>query len=90
MKKGFIDFEMLGYYTAREFYKPKYSEFTSLEEFKNNSPTIFWGPDFETDETGTAKLSFDIPEFDFSLKINIEGITNTGVPAVGNKTIRLN
>ncbi len=89
MKKGFLEFEMLGYYTARDFYKPKYNEFTSFEEFKNYNPTIYWAPFMETNKMGMTKLKFEVPDYEFPIKIDIQGITENGIPASGGKTITL-
>jgi TonB-dependent SusC/RagA subfamily outer membrane receptor len=87
MKKGFLEFQMLGYYTPKEFYQPRFSRFNSPEEFRNANPTIFWEPDLKTSVGGFASVSFEIPQFEFPMQIEIEGISYDGRVGVENVQI---
>jgi TonB-dependent SusC/RagA subfamily outer membrane receptor len=89
MKKGFLDFQMLGYYTPKEFYQPKFSNYNSVNEFRNANPTIFWEPDIRTTVGGSASVSFKIPEFEFPMQIEIEGVSYDGKVGVQKKEIQI-
>lgn len=78
MKKGFLEFQMLGYSTPKEFYQPKFSNYNSLKEFNEANPTIFWEPDVKTTVSGSASISFNIPQFEFPMKVEIEGVSYDG------------
>ncbi|MFW6226921.1 MAG: TonB-dependent receptor plug domain-containing protein [Bacteroidota bacterium] len=89
MKKGFLEMSMLGYYTAREFYQPKLSKYKTIEEFETDSPTIYWNPNLATDEYGEATVQFEIPELTMPVKLEIQGISNDGLPGNGEHTLIL-
>lgn len=76
MKKGIIEFQMLGYHWPRKFYQPKYLPDASTDETK----TINWNPSVETNSAGEAKIIIQKPAPERDLRIVIEGITPEGQP----------
>jgi len=80
MKKGVIEFSMLGYYTPREFYQPKYEvvDTGSAEIF--TSSAIYWKPAIKTGLSGKAEVYFRVPESIAKYRIVVEGISDKGHP----------
>jgi TonB-dependent SusC/RagA subfamily outer membrane receptor len=76
MKKGIIEFQMLGYHWPRKFYEPEFTTHGSPDETK----TISWNPIVETNSAGTAKVIFRKPVPGKNLRIVVEGITPEGNP----------
>ena len=74
MKRGVIEFEMLGYSTPRVFYQPKY---LPAEEPDNNY-TLFWLPVIVTDASGKANLLMDKPRISGDYRFTVEGISYAG------------
>ena len=76
IKKGVLEFEMLGYSRPRRFYRPKYTDtFVSTEE---NPTTIYWNPIIQTNSSGVAKVTLELPAFSETYHLIIEGITYDG------------
>ncbi|MEO1261328.1 MAG: carboxypeptidase-like regulatory domain-containing protein [Bacteroidota bacterium] len=65
-----------GYYTAREFYVPKYED----KSRRDVRSTLFWQPSIMTDAQGRAKLSFPNSDLAKSFNVVVEGITAEGRP----------
>ena len=76
MKKGIIEFQMLGYHWPRKFYQPKYLPDGSVDE----TATISWNPSVETNSAGEARVIIRKPTREKDLRIVIEGITQDGQP----------
>ncbi len=78
MKKGYLEFRMLGYHTPREFYEPLYEgpreEDTPVDERK----TVYWLPTMSTDSSGKAVVSFFTTDVETTFNIEIEGISSEG------------
>lgn len=68
-----------GYYTAREFYVPKYE----AKERQDLRSTLFWQASFQTDEQGRAKIAFPNSDIAKSFQVIVEGITAEGQPVHG-------
>jgi hypothetical protein len=68
-----------GYYTAREFYIPKY-ESRDRQDLRS---TLFWEPSFQTNQQGRARLSFPNSDVAKSFNVVVEGITAEGRPVTG-------
>ena len=73
--------EINGYYEARMFYSPK-------QETPNTKPdlrtTIHWEPNIATNEKGEATISYYNADPKTKIRIVVEGITENGMPVVGN------
>ena len=69
--------DMVGYYKAREFYKPR---FEKPDEIDLRTNTIHWEPDITTDATGKATVSFYNTAQTGKVRVIVQGITNSGIP----------
>ena len=77
MIKGVLNFEMLGYHRASEFYSPVYgTEFDDLVIDTRSS--LFWDPEVITDGTGTARIKFYNSDKTSTFFVVAEGITLDG------------
>jgi TonB-dependent SusC/RagA subfamily outer membrane receptor len=74
MKKGIIEFQMLGYHWPRKFYQPEFTPDTSVDE----TETISWNPTVITNSEGTARIIIHKPVAEKNLRIVVEGITSKG------------
>lgn len=74
MKKGIIEFQMLGYHWPRKFYQPQFAPDAKPDETK----TISWNPSVETNSAGIARIIIRKPAPEKSLRIVVEGITLDG------------
>ena len=68
-----------GYYSAREFYVPKYES----KERRDLRSTLFWEPSIMTDKNGKASISFPNSDLARSFNVVVEGITAEGRPVTG-------
>jgi hypothetical protein len=71
--------DMVGYYRAKEFYKPRFENPGDIDPRTN---TIHWEPNITTNEKGEAMVSFYNSAQTGKNRIIIQGITNTGQPLV--------
>ncbi len=79
MKKGILEFKMLGYHTPKEYYNPKY-EYRADDIFEDDRITILWMPYFITDSEGVGKTSFHTSDVKGNFTIRIEGLSEDGIP----------
>jgi TonB-dependent SusC/RagA subfamily outer membrane receptor len=82
---GIITFTKQGYYTARNFYSPRYD----LDLPENMRPdyrsTVYWNPTVITDKNGEATVSFYTTDAtNTQFRIRLEGLNYIGSPVVGN------
>lgn len=72
-----------GYQNTRFFYSPDYSKTKPLENNKVDiRNTLYWNPYIQPDEKGNASISYYNNEVDTTVNLNLEGITNNGIPIV--------
>ncbi len=83
MKRGVIEFEMLGYSTPRDFYQPKYLP----ENEPESNYTVYWQPLILTDSTGTARVLLDKPLIKGDYRFTVEGVSYLGHAGVLNEII---
>lgn len=69
MKKGHLDFQMLGFHTPREFYIPEKLTGREMELFR----TIYWNPDLKTGTSGKGILKFKLPRNKGTYLLTLEG-----------------
>ena len=86
MKRGYLDFKMLAYYSPRIFYS------TTLNSEKNrdisgNPETVYWKPEIKIGPEGETVITFSMKER-VPLNVTIEGISLNGIPGFLNKQIR--
>ncbi|GAA4960327.1 Plug domain-containing protein [Algibacter aquimarinus] len=80
-KPGIINFDAVGFYTAREFYAPDYGN--SFDEVKKQDVriTLHWEPKIVLNEASNkAEISFFTSDASSNYAIKIEGITDNGIP----------
>jgi len=82
MKKGILEFKMLGYHTPKEFYNPLF-EYRSDDVFEDDRRTILWMPYFTTDSEGTGTSSFHTSDVKGKFMIRLEGLSIEGTPGYG-------
>ena len=74
VRRGVIEFDMLGYSTPRKFYQPKY--------LPENEPelnyTVYWKPVIITSASGKATLLLDKPKVNGDYRIVVEGVSYEG------------
>jgi len=70
-----------GYYESREFYSPNYGEVLAGAEKPDLRTTLYWNPRVEIID-GAAKLEFYTADQPTTYTIEIQGITDGGIPFV--------
>ncbi|MGY5351233.1 hypothetical protein ACXGQW_01455 [Wenyingzhuangia sp. IMCC45533] len=79
-KPGIIDFQAKGFYTARKFYSPDHiNEFELINEIDLRT-TLYWEPLIRTKATEDTKLSFFTSDLRSDYLIEVEGISDDGIP----------
>lgn len=80
-KPGIIDFQSIGFYTAREFYSPDHANEFDDVKTQDLRTTLHWEPKIKlTKEKSIAEISFFTSDSKSKYAIKIEGVTTTGVP----------
>jgi TonB-dependent SusC/RagA subfamily outer membrane receptor len=74
IRRGVIEFDMLGYSAPKTFYQPRYD--AANEPGRNY--TLIWAPQILTSESGTATLVIDKPGVEGDYRFVIEGISYMG------------
>ena len=74
MKKGIIEFQMMGYQWPRTFYEPVFEP----DVKPDNVETISWQPVVKTNSSGNARILFRKPSIEGNLRIIVEGISYEG------------
>ncbi|MDN5200853.1 TonB-dependent receptor plug domain-containing protein [Fulvivirgaceae bacterium BMA10] len=88
-RKGIINFTHPGYYKAREFYSPDYTEDKPEHERPDFRTTLYWNPSIKIDSTGNTTVSFFTADSRSTFKIILEGITESGIPVRAQKFIKV-
>lgn len=87
---GITTANIQGYYETRAFYKPIHNStgFDSPKPDMRN--TIHWEPMVKTDATGTARVSFYNADPKTTVRVIVQGVTDTGEPvnAVKNYVVK--
>jgi len=78
IKRGVIEFGMLGYHKAREFYVPPYDSWTYKPSDYHVPKTIFWSPNIVTDMEGEATIRFKKKFAVEKYTTVLEGLTSSG------------
>ncbi|KPK86071.1 MAG: hypothetical protein AMS27_05890 [Bacteroides sp. SM23_62_1] len=88
MKKGILEFKMLGYYNPKEFYSPKYgTEFDYL--YPDDRITLFWTPTIVTDSLGYAEAVFFSSDRTGVFNISLEGVDPKGNIGAGHSSFTI-
>ena len=75
--------EITGYYAARVFYTPDYE--TTDKSTPDVRTTIHWAPLVITDASGKTKITFYNADPRTRIRIDVQGITENGIPVVAEK-----
>jgi hypothetical protein len=73
---GVISYFGRGYYRVREFYSPQYD--VKQDPQPDFRTTVYWNPQFISDSTGKAKVSYFNTDKAGQYRIVVEGIDNEG------------
>ncbi len=85
MKKGVLNFQMLGYHHPKEFYSPKYgTEFDYL--YPDDRITLFWAPSIITDSLGHAETVFYSSDRKGVFDVRLQGVGPDGHAGAGNSS----
>lgn len=76
-----------GYYSAREFYVPKYNAADAGLARIDRRATIYWNPVVQTDENGKAEIRFFNTDLATSFNIVMEGLSPAG--QIGVKQLQI-
>ncbi|SRX56110.1 TonB-dependent receptor plug domain-containing protein [Aequorivita sp. CIP111184] len=79
-KPGSINFKSEGFYLAREFYAPDYSLVDRNRSREDKRTTLYWTPNVVSNGYKNAEVNFYTSDEKGSFQIEIEGITDTGIP----------
>jgi len=80
--------DMVGYYRAREFYKPNPEDPAEASDQRIN--TVYWEPNITTDENGEAVVHFPNTPKPGNLRLIVEGITDKGDVVAGVMGYKVN
>jgi len=71
-----------GYSISKEFYSPKY-DVKQPEHIKPDyRTTLYWNPNVKTDKNGNAKVIFYNSDITESIQVDIQGLSDNGIPGV--------
>lgn len=77
---GAITFKVDGFYETREFYSPDYSTVNKNTEKVDRRTTLYWNPSILTSKNSNADITFFTSDEKGTYQIEIEGVTETGIP----------
>jgi TonB-dependent SusC/RagA subfamily outer membrane receptor len=78
-----------GYAPVREFYAPRYDVKKPEHIRPDYRTTLHWDPMIQTDKSGKATVSFFASDAKTTVRVRVEGATVSGMPGVGQGTIRV-
>jgi hypothetical protein len=79
-RKGMHNFVHPGYYRAREFYSPVYSVPDESHAKPDYRRVLHWEPSLTTDDMGDIQFSFFTSDEEAEYRVEVEGMTYTGIP----------
>ncbi|WP_073218497.1 alpha-2-macroglobulin family protein [Aequorivita viscosa] len=79
-KAGSINFKSNGFYSAREFFSPDYASEQKGPIRQDQRITLYWNPKIIVNKHRNASASFFTSDEKGSYFVEMEGITETGVP----------
>jgi hypothetical protein len=90
-KPGIIDFHAEGFYTAKEFYAPDHINAGPEELMKADiRTTLHWEPFIRTNKDKDSEVSFFSSDSRSEYIIEVEGISDSGIPIYGFTTFSVN
>lgn len=88
-KPGIIDFKAKGFYSARKFYSPDHVNDFELLAKQDLRTTLHWEPSIRITNTGTTEISFYTSDIESDYIIEVEGISDNGVPIHGTRVFNV-
>lgn len=82
-----LNINLNGYYNARDFYSPNYSN--PATKNKDLRTTIFWSPAVKTNESGVATVTFYNGDNKGNVVVKADGISEKGVAVSGKITYKV-
>lgn len=73
----------------REFYLPKYTAETQLTDRIDRRDVLYWKPLMQTDSQGHSQLIFPLSDVVRTIRVTLQGITETGRPIAVTKLIHV-
>lgn len=86
-KPGIIDFKAAGFYTAKEFYAPDHINGIEEQTKADIRTTLHWMPKIKTSKTADVSINFFTSDSKSNYLIEVEGITENGIPVYGTSKI---
>jgi hypothetical protein len=83
---GIATSNFLGFYTAKEFYVPKYNQDLPQNIRPDYRSTVYWSPMIRTNSEGKASVSYFNTDAQTNMRIHIEGISSDGLMGSGNSS----
>ena len=77
---GSITFTQPGFYSARSFYAPDYSNPDKFSNRKDDRSTIYWNPKLDVTPSQDPEITFYTSDEKGKLQIEVQGITESGIP----------
>ncbi|QDK77998.1 TonB-dependent receptor [Spirosoma sp. KCTC 42546] len=92
-KGGMKPLQLIGYASVqREFYLPKYATETqpgTLSDRIDRRDVLYWKPLMQTDSQGHSQLIFPLSDVVRTVRVTLQGITDTGRPIAVTKLIQV-
>ncbi|MEP1489967.1 MAG: Plug domain-containing protein [Algibacter sp.] len=89
-KPGIIDFSAQGFYTARTFYAPDHINGFEEQTKADIRTTLHWEPIIRITENGGQDISFFSSDSESDYLIEIEGLSESGIPLHAISTFSVN
>jgi len=83
---GIIDFRAKGFYVAKEFYAPDHVHGIEEQMKSDYRTTLHWEPDIRLSDDGNMEVSFFTGDLKEEYIIEIEGVSDTGIPVYTSST----
>lgn len=77
---GSITFKSPGFYSARRFYAPDYTKVSRTRSKKDDRSTLYWNPKLTVERFKNTEFTFYTSDEKGTYQIEIEGITDAGIP----------
>ncbi|NNF32921.1 MAG: hypothetical protein HKN68_02370, partial [Saprospiraceae bacterium] len=78
--EGLFNMEHPGYYRAREFPSPDYSQSMPGHKKPDFRTTLYWSPEVIIDAEGNGNLEFYTADRNTSYRLNLQGVSLDGRP----------
>ena len=80
---GILNSTINGYYQVRQFYVPDYLASPNNQGVPDIRPTLYWNSNITIDESGEAILEFYTSQKRAAYRMDVQGLTQNGIPVIG-------